>query len=118
MRNEGLITKKLIYDHSIELWKASQASLNWQEELSESNKLSRLCSGAVKKAFGEYLAGFCEAMASKVAGEEGFDSHKDQVLGQVESLKKLVEVETMCTRDLGKILNSGASSSYLKVRVM
>lgn len=121
MRNEGLATKRLIYDNSIELWKASQAGLNWQEEFSESNKLSKLCSGAVKKAFSVFLNEFCESLNTRTTDEEGdgsFYSQKGQVVGELESLKKMAEIEVMCTQDLIRIFNSGANSSYLKVRDM
>ena len=122
MRNEGLITKKLIYDNSIEMWKASQAGLNWQEEFSESNKLSKLCSGTLKMEIVRFVNEFWESLTSKVNLDEGsgggFDSQKSQVLGEVESLKKMIEIETTCTQDLIKIFNSGANTSYLKVMTM
>jgi hypothetical protein len=122
MRNEGLVTKRLIYDNSIEMWKASQAGLNWQEEFSESNKMSKLCSGMLKVEIARFVNEFWESLTSKVKVDDGcgagFDSQKSMVLGEVESLKKMIEIEATCTKDLMKIFNSGANTSYLKVFTM
>ena len=120
MRNDGLATKKLIYDNSIELWKATQSGVNWQEQLSDSNKLSQLCSGSAKLLISTYLSSVLKYFSSKPVLEdlsEGFFSGpKSQLMVEIESLRKLKDIEASCTEDLTAIFTSGANSSYLKVK--
>lgn len=120
MRNDGLATKKLIHDNSIELWKATQSGTNWQEQLSESNKLSKLCSGSAKLLISGYLSSVFYYFSYKPLSEdlnEGFFSgQKSQLKADIENLKKLRDIEVSCTEDLTTIFTSGANSSYLKVK--
>jgi hypothetical protein len=120
MRNDGMVTKKLIYDNSIELWKATQAGLSWQEELSENNKLSKLCTGSAKSFIFSFFEQVFESLSSRKvdeSAENGFFSQKGQVLAEIEGFKRIKDIESNCTQDLIRIFNSGANSSYLKVRV-
>jgi hypothetical protein len=126
MRKEGLIIKSYINDTYTELWKACQAGLNWQEHLSESNKLSHLISGTVKASLCTYFEDYNSNVPItplNTTYSESSISQKALLLKQIESLKvknmqNIKECEINCTNDLRRIFMSGATNSYLKVMDM
>lgn len=90
MRNEGLLTKSFIYDHSPELWKATQAGLGWQEHLSESNKLNHLCSGLAKSSLVNYFEECNKNFSSKTSSDDSTEgSHSTQKLALIKEIESL-----------------------------
>lgn len=124
LRNQGLSVKNFVYDHSCELWKASQSGDTWLEQLSDNNKISELRTGVTKSALLGYFADFykgSQRKKQKNRGKEGaLQGQKEALLREIENLKvrlmqKLKESEIKCTKDLKRIRNCGVSSGFLKV---
>ena len=91
LRNEGMLLKNYICENSTELWKASQSGVNWQEQLSDSNKLSQLSSGSTKSSICKYFKDYSRLnhfTPFKVkTPENNFQSQKESLLREIEILK-------------------------------
>lgn len=123
MKANSMLLSPFLEDSSLEVWKAVQAGMRWQMELSSKVRLGPICSGSAKQALNAYfqhavqclsVSGRERRFAPRVRhSEDLFEQHRERLTETVSDLRAKRDTEVAFTNELREVLVSSQGSSAL-----
>ena len=126
MKANSMLLSPYLEDSTNEVWKAVQAGMRWQSELSSKVRLGPVCNGNAKQALAAYyqhsahclsVSGRERRFTAKVREqrpEDVFEQHRDQLTDTLSDLRAKRDTEVMFTNDLRELLVSNPSPAALQ----
>jgi len=123
MKANSMLLSPFLEDSSLEVWKAVQAGMRWQLELSTKVRLGPLCSGSAKQALTAYfqhavqclsVSGRERRFAPRVRhSEDLYEQHRERLTDTLSDLRVKRDTEVAFTNELRELLVSSQGSSAL-----
>ena len=124
MKTNSMLLSPYLEDSSMEVWKAVQAGLRWQSELSSKVRLGPICSGSAKQGITAYYQHASQCLS--VSGRERrfaprynrhfddfFEQQREKLTDVVSELRTKRDTEVAFTNELRDLMVSSQGSGTL-----